>query len=520
MPPNAKCRHKGNDGVAVACSLWHKGDRHAPLKGPQSRASDSEGEPETSSHAQTLSLLRGVSDSSLGSAIATPDSKCGIVFYEGPGLTNVDGQEVVFCVMNQTVPEHLFSMACDLRNNAVGMLSVHCEELSEMGRQLMAQLHARHLDSMTLGITGTYAQGVADSQGPTRAFGFASRRKKQGRAASMGHAHLFRRAVLNCGALVVTTWDMEDSWQEIQDNACVIKVELWGMSPPVPVQVMPQAQTVPLSGDKSLPLGQRFPFAFRKSMVSPIPHRQLPKVFPKDAVKPKPKGALPAKARPPHPSWDAPVDDAAKPEPKGEPAVNPEGDPPRPRVRRSSRVSEPKGVGLPTAQRSGEEKDTAGEEKGKKHHRQSTTSKHPPHAPPHHLLSKDETVGDEKGKKASAPETVTCMEEGKKAFVDLFTGMGLNPPPAPPSHPPQPPQPLAQQGSSSDETWHGDTWTSGAKWNDEATGDTWTSEDTWQPETHGRAENALQSWNDAKHNTSCYKAIQEKRQNYWSSGPW
>jgi hypothetical protein len=32
--------------------------------------------------------------------------------------------------------------------------------------------------------------------------------------------------------------------------------------------------------------------------------------------------------------------------------------------------------------------------------------------------------------------------------------------------------------------------------------------------------NALQSWNDAKHNTSCYKAIQEKRQNYWSSGPW
>ena len=582
MPPNAKCRRKGNDGVAIACSPWYKGDRHAPLKGPQSRASDSEGEPETSSHAQTLSLLRGVSDSSLGSAIATPDSKCGIVFYEGPGLTNVDGQEVVFCVMNQTVPEHLFSMACDLRNNAVGMLglswkdcpeftaptwqqlSVHCEELSEMGRQLMAQLHARHLDSMTLDIAGTYAQGVADSQGPTRVFGFASRRKKQGRAASMGHAHLFRRAVLNCGALVVTTWDMEDSWQEIQDNACVIKVELWGMSPPVPVQVMPQAQTVPLSGDKSLPLGQRFPFAFRKSMVSPIPHRQLPKVFPKDAVKPEPKGALPAKARPPHPSWDDPVDDAAKPEPKGEPAVNPEGDPPRPRVRRSSRVSEPKGVGLPTAQRSGEEKDTAGEEKGKKekgkkrsaahvlkqkeekckkrsaahvlkqaeekdtageekgkkHHRQSTTSKHPPHAPPHHLLSKDETVGDEKGKKASAPETVTCMEEGKKAFVDLFTGMGLIPPPPPASHPPQPPQPPAQQGSSSDQAWHGDTWTSGAQWNDEATGDTWTSGDTWQPETHGQAENALQSWNDAKHNTSCYKAIQEKRKNYWSSGPW
>ena len=332
MPPNAKCRHKGNDGVAVACSLWHKGDRHAPLKGPQSRAhsSDSEGEPETSSHAQTLSLLRGVSDSSLGSAIATPDSKCGIVFYEGPGLTNVDGQEVVFCVMNQTVPEHLFSMACDLRNNAVGMLglswkdcpeftaptlqqlSVHCEELSDMGRQLMDQLHARCLDSMTLDITGTYAQGVADSQGPTRVFGFASRRKKQGRAASMGHAHQLRRAVLNCGALVVTTWDMEDSWQEIQDNACVIKVELWGMSPPVPVQVMPQAQAVPLSGDKSLPLGQRFPFAFRKSMVSPIPHRQLPKVFPKDAVKPEPKGALPAKARPPHPSWDDPVDVAKK----------------------------------------------------------------------------------------------------------------------------------------------------------------------------------------------------------------
>jgi hypothetical protein len=294
-------------------------------------------------------------------------------------------------------------------------------------------------------------------------------------------------------------------------------------------------------------------------MVSPIPHRQLPKVFPKDAVKPEPKGALPAKATPPHPSWDDPVDDAAKPEPKGEPAVNPEGDPPRPRVRRSSRVSEPKGVGLPTAQRSGEEKDTAGEEKGKKekgkkrsaahvlkqkeekckkrsaahvlkqaeekdtageekgkkHHCQSTTSKHPPHAPPHHLLSKDETVGDEKGKKASAPETVTCMEEGKKAFVDLFTGMGLNPPPAPPSHPPQPPQP-----SSSDQAWHGDTWTSGAQWNDEATGDTWTSGDTWQPETHEQAENALQSWNDAKHNTSCYKAIQEKRQNYWSSGPW
>jgi hypothetical protein len=202
-----------------------------------------------------------------------------------------------------------------------------------------------------------------------------------------------------------------------------------------------------------------------------------------------------------------------KPEPKVEPAVNPEGDPPRPRVRRSSRVSEPKGKKEKGKKEKGETekgkkekgkkrsaahvlkqaeefKDTAGEEKGKKHHRQSTTSKHPPHAPPHHLLSKDETVGDEKGKKASAPETVTCMEEGKKAFVDLFTGMGLNPPPPPAPHPPQPPQPPAQQDSSSDQAWHGDTWTSGAQWNDEATGDTWTSGDTWQPETHGRAENA------------------------------